>query len=196
VDKREKAMAIARHAQARIPFSQADRAKWIRDLRREVAGDNDTSEQAKGKDFILSVLMELGLANLEDLDEIKRRRAADYLERGELPPEPLRSHAVAALRQPIPINEVWRDRQVRNRSIAQVIEAIVRGTGLKPTRNREKRNVDSACSIVAEIFGLTEPTVEKAWEEWAETAKTIEAVRAAIERQLERQKERILSSEK
>ena len=87
---------------------------------------------------------------------------------------------------------MWGDKQVRNLSIAQVIEAIVRGTGLKPTRNREQRNVDSACSIVAEVFGLTEPTVEKAWEEWAETAKAIEAVRAEIERQLER----IQSSEK
>ena len=65
MDKREKAMAIARHAQATIPLSRADRAKWIRDLRREAGGDNDTSEQAEGKDLILSVLMELGLANLE-----------------------------------------------------------------------------------------------------------------------------------
>jgi hypothetical protein len=47
--------------------------------------------------------------------------------------------------------------------IATMIEAIAEKFDLNPTRNQVTQRTSSACSIVAEVLGMSEPAVVKIW---------------------------------
>jgi hypothetical protein len=163
-DQRKKAEATARDSLSRRPLSK-EQAAEISAERIRVFFEKHEDVTPNELDY-LEVIEPLfgGPTSKNEVEEVRRKIAANLIERGRPVPQPLRAHVVEILRQPLPVAE--RERKIRNISIAFAVSDVVHATGLKPTRGREQKKVESACAVVAKVSKWTEPTVEKAWEEW------------------------------
>jgi hypothetical protein len=105
-------------------------------------------------------------------DQMLRELAVNMIGRGEpLPPEirPLARALIKGTHKPPPAKRGKKpeDNFVRDGFIALAVEALVQ-CGVQPTRNREQKNIDSACSIVTRALKeagihMMEPAVEKIW---------------------------------
>ena len=101
--------------------------------------------------------------------------AALSLERGELPPKPLREYVAELLRQFIK----WKSSQsggtlmLRNGEIAHLLLGLEkRGIPLSPNRARRRPGQTYGCDIVVEAFKkagmrMSPATVELAWKYWS-----------------------------
>jgi hypothetical protein len=183
--ERERARAIARRVLEARPRSAGEYERMKRHMRSAI----DDALKCEHADFTAAVrrcevfidVLASGyhvygggnaLVTPEDIAEMRQRLAAAVIDHNKPLPESLHEHTIEALRRPLPVTAHRSNREIRNHSIALAVETVMFYTGLKPTRNRARKdNTVSACQIVAEVSSLSEPSVEKAWEEWGEHVK-------------------------
>jgi hypothetical protein len=109
-----------------------------------------------------------------DADQLLRDLAAEFLERPELPPKPLRDYAATSLRAHSGRKQKRQrlENEGRNGHLALITHAVCRIFDLEPTRNREVKNTkndyrsDCACSIVAKAINKSESLITKIWEKY------------------------------
>jgi hypothetical protein len=98
-------------------------------------------------------------------DEVLRELIIEFMDRGEPMPTYLASYnmevARGGFRRPPGPNKA--DKFLRDIAMMMVVQELVKKFALKPTRNRASKR-PSACSIVAQVVGLSEPAIVALWQ--------------------------------
>ena len=98
-------------------------------------------------------------------DEALREAIIEFLDRGEPMPTYLASYNMEVARggfRHVP-GPKKADNFFRDLALMMVVEKLVEKFGLKPTRNRASKR-PSACSILAQAIGLSEPAIVALWQ--------------------------------
>jgi hypothetical protein len=127
-------------------------------------------------ELITKFIDDLETGKLDQLDRFNRdlcyELAANALERGELPPEPLCKAVAVVLRQLIQRNQRG-TLMFRNGEIAHLLlDLEKRGIPLFPNRARRRAGQIYGCDVVVEAFKkagmrISPATVELVWKHWS-----------------------------